>query len=136
MNATKKRMLARRKKVRELYAQDLQVSVIAEHLEVSQPTIYKDLLALGLREKDKYSPAHTKAISRGIKRRNARNVAELQSKRSCCVCGKPAMKKRYRKNYYCGECLQTAGDHDPKSEEKQRAAAGGRFASSGVMDGA
>ena len=131
----RRKMIARREKVRELYADDLQISVIAEILGVSQPTIYKDLIAMGLRFKGQYSDAQKRAISKGIRKRNARDKIDYNTKPFCCVCGKPAMRKKYRKEYYCGDHLITAGDHDPGYENKQREAAGDRFASPGKTAG-
>lgn len=125
----RRKMIARREKVRELYANDLQISVIAEILGVSQPTIYKDLIAMGLRFKGQYSDAQKRAISKGIRKRNARDKIDYGMKPVCCVCGEPAMRKRFKKKHYCGEHLMTAGDHDPGYENKQREAAGDRFAS-------
>ncbi|MEA3225084.1 MAG: hypothetical protein U9Q07_03975 [Planctomycetota bacterium] len=135
MNLSQRRAIARREKVKDLYEQDIPVSLIAEHLEVSQPTIYKDLLILGLRFKGTYSPAQRAAISNGLKIRNAQRLTELKTPRICCVCGVPAMKRRFRQKYYCEKHLRTAGDHDPQYEVKQRLAAGDRFASSGRMEG-
>jgi predicted transcriptional regulator len=136
LNLTEKRMIARREKVREMYSEDIQVSVIAEYLEVSQPTVYKDLLALGLRHKGEYSDRHKAAISRGIQKRNKKDAINYNIKKMCCVCGKPAMKKRFRKKHYCDEHLIIAGDYDPNYENKQREAAGERFASPGKTAGA
>jgi len=131
MQVVEKRMEKRRIRVRELYAKDLQITVIADILNVSQPTIYKDLIVMGLRKRGEYSLEQRDAISRGIRKKNAREYLDRKTKTVCCVCGLPAERGRYRNERYCLIHLITAGDHDPEYENNERAAAGDRFASHG-----
>ncbi len=129
MSAITDRQDTRRKVVYELYKNGFQAKEIADQVDASIVTVYKDLRVLGLREKGEYSPLHREAISKGVRKIKALEQLLRSTPSFCCECGKVA-KNRFKKKVYCDEHLITAYGN-PDYESEQRAAAGGRFTSHG-----
>jgi len=125
IHLTLQRRDARRLVVKDLYIQGMSSREMAEYVGCSIPTIYKDLFALGLKEKGSRSPSRRAAIARGVKKART----PVTGPRFCSECGRPAQ-VRFQKKWWCDLHLADAGA-DPDYIEKQRAAAGQRHASHG-----
>ena len=123
------RRKARQEKLQKMFSEDISVAAIASALNVSTQTICKDLLALGLRRKGEYPRPHREAIARGV-RKSKKPTGPV----FCCVCRKLGV-ARYRREWYCGDHLMTAGNCNPHYMKQKRESAGQRHTSHGRTEG-
>ena len=111
---------AKRLRAVELYGQGMSLTAVAVALSVCEATIPAHPLDAGGVDPIMHGPGWPEKQRLGYEKSMENIKAMRRSKPAkCSVCNDAAPTDRFRGAWYCGACLQTAGDYDPDYEAAQ-----------------